>query len=592
MSPDPSPHRSEGAADVTATVQAFAGAASKPLTDPASSAPVARSRSPFQQRLLPRIVLTLALAAGLSLGAAGLLLVSLPEHPVDAALALTATALLFVLLGSFGVLRLVRRQVLDTVVALQAVAQQTERPDPSGRRWQASGIVEFDDLARRLVGLNDELRTLRRGLDYVVNHDTLTGLGNRRHLGEQLAMALNRVRNQPDHPISLMLVDVDGFKLINDGLGHAAGDAALCEVSKRLRGLLRPDDTLARLGGDEFALLMSNLHARDAGNLFDKLRSTVAMPMRLDQRAVNLHVSAGIAEGVAGMTAHDWQRRADLALAAAKREGRNRMVVFRDALQSDAAHKLKLEHALRLAIANDDLDVWYQPIVDGSNGHVLGIEALCRWTHDGDPVAPLEFIRLAETSGLIVSLGRSVLRAACRTLAGLRKRHPALRCSVNLSVGQFVDGDIENELLEATRAAGLTLGALQLEITESLVATHESGVGTAMQRLVERGAEFCLDDFGTGFSSLDRLRQLPIKTLKIHRSFVTPLQGGDEVIVRHIHLLCRELGLHSIAEGVEHEAERRALCEIGCTAMQGYLLARPMPATDLSRWLEHRVVRG
>jgi EAL domain-containing protein (putative c-di-GMP-specific phosphodiesterase class I) len=223
---------------------------------------------------------------------------------------------------------------------------------------------------------------------------------------------------------------------------------------------------------------------------------------------------------------------------------------------------------------------------------VLGLEALCRWTHEGEAIAPLEFIALAERSGQISGLGRNVLAATCRSLQGLRKRHPALRCSVNLSVGQFVDGNIEADVVAAVSAADLPMSALRLEITESLVATHESGIVPAMRRLVELGAEFCLDDFGTGFSSLDRLRQLPIRTLKIDRSFVTPLAQGDDVMVRHIHTLSHDLGLDTIAEGVEQEEERRRLCEIGCFAMQGYLLARPMPASELARWLEHRVVRG
>jgi len=443
-----------------------------------------------------------------------------------------------------------------------------------------------------VIKQKEEIASSRRGLDYVATHDALTGLGNRRYLGERLALALNHTRNHPHTAISLMLVDVDGFKLINDGLGHAAGDAALCEVAKRLRTLLRPDDALVRLGGDEFALLLYDLRAREAGSFFDKLQKCVALPINLDRRTMNLGVAAGIAEGVVGMTAHDWQRQADLAMLAAKREGRNRLTVFRDSMQTDAARQLLLEQALRLAIANDDLEVHFQPVIDGNNGHVLGLEALCRWTHDGEVVAPLEFIRVAESSSQISSLGRAVLAGACRALAGLRHRHPCLRCGVNLSIGQFVDGDIEADLLAAVGAVGLPLNALRLEITESLVATHESGIVPLMHRLVARGAEFSLDDFGTGFSSLDRLRQLPIKGLKIDRSFVTPLQQGDEVMVRHIINLSRDLGLDTVAEGVETEEERRRLCEIGCPAMQGFLLARPMPASELAAWLEHRVVSG
>ncbi len=480
----------------------------------------------------------------------------------------------------------------DGLSALEQVIEQATNSSQGASGWIDSGNARVDAIAQHVMALHIEVSTHRRGLEYVATHDPLTGLGNRRYLSERLAQALNHIRSHPHISISLMLIDVDGFKLINDGLGHAAGDAALCEIAKRLRALLREGDTLARLGSDEFALLLFNLQAADASSFFGKLQNEISLPLNLDRRVVNLSASAGIAEGVAGMTVHDWQRHADLALVAGKRSGRTRLSVFRDSMQSDAARQLRIEHALRLAIAHDDLTVWFQPMIDGSNGHVLGLEALCRWTHEGDAMSPQEFISLAESAGLISALGRAVLAHTCRDLADLRARHAGLRCSVNLSIGQFLDSDIESDLFAAVDAAGLPIGALRLEITESLVASHESGVVPTMRRLVERGAEFCLDDFGTGFSSLDRLRQLPIKSLKIDRSFVTPLQHGDDVMVRNIFSLSRDLGLDTVAEGVEHEEERRRLCAIGCTVMQGYLLARPMPTAELIKWLEHRVVRG
>lgn len=528
------------------------------------------------------------------LGLAGGMLIAASQSALSTAalVSLLATGAAIVIGGGFAIGRLLRRQLRARFAALSALLKRGEDAGAGNAAWSATGDADIDRLANLVITQKESIASHQRGLDYVATHDALTGLGNRRYLGERLAQALNLVRNHPQTPISLMLVDIDGFKLINDGLGHAAGDAALCEVAKRLRSLLRPDDALARLGGDEFAVLLYGLSAGEAGDFFSKLQKCVSLPINLDRRTMNLGLSAGIAEGVSGMTAHDWQRRADLAMLAAKREGRNRLVAFRDSLQTDAARQLLLEQALRLAIANDDLRVHFQPVIDGGNGHVLGLEALCRWTHEGEVVTPLEFIRVAESSSQISSLGRAVLAGVCRALAGLRHRYPRLRCGVNLSIGQFVDGDIEADLLAAVGAAGLPLNALRLEITESLVAANESGIVPLMHRLVEQGAEFCLDDFGTGFSSLDRLRQLPIKGLKIDRSFVTPLQQGDEVMVRHIVNLSRDLGLDTVAEGVETEEERRRLCEIGCPAMQGYLLARPMPANELAAWLEHRVVSG
>lgn len=499
--------------------------------------------------------------------------------------------LLMVSLGTLLAWREIDRLILRRLSGLNALLGQSDAKGGATVPQHTVDSDEIDALGARLQALLDETTTSRRGLDYVANHDGLTGVGNRRYLGERLAQALNHVRTHPHVPISLMLVDINGFKLINDGLGHAAGDAALCEVAKRLRALLRPEDALARLGGDEFAILLYDVRSHDAGEFFQKLLRAIGEPLRLERRSISLGVSCGIAEGLVGISAHDWQRRADLALRDAKREGMNRLAVFRDTLQSEAARELRLAQALRAAIAEDELEVWFQPVVDGGNGAVLGLEALSRWTFEGEPVPPLEFIGLAEQTGQIAALGRRVLQAACACLARLRLRHPALRCSVNLSVGQFTGGDIEADVLAAVSAAGLPLSALRLEITESLVAQHEAGIVPAMRRLVGSGAEFCLDDFGTGFSSLDRLRQLPIKALKIDRSFVVPLGHGDDVMVRHIVGLGRDLGLDTVAEGVEREEERSRLCAIGCAAMQGFLFARPMPEAELTAWLEHRVVK-
>jgi diguanylate cyclase (GGDEF)-like protein len=416
-------------------------------------------QTPLRQRLLPGLSRRLLAAAALAL-LAGLGLAALqPGALATSAGPLIVSLCLMLALSWFGLHRLLQQRLLHGVDALSGLLRRPSGSESDDDQWIETGVREFDDLAARLLALSAESRTNQRGLDYVASHDALTGIGNRRYLGERMALALNHLRSHPHVPFSLMLIGLDSFKLVNDGLGHAAGDAALCEVAKRLRALLRPEDSLARLGGDEFALLLYQLRARDAGSFFDKLRAALALPIRLDQRSVNLGVSAGIAEGVVGMTTHDWQRQADLALVAAKREGRNRLSVFRESMQSEAARQLRLEQALRLAIANQDLEVWFQPVVDGSNGNVLGLEALCRWTHEGEAIAPLEFIGLAERSGQISGLGRNVLAGTCSSLRSLRKRHPALRCSVNLSVGQFIDGNIEADVVAAVSAAELPISA-------------------------------------------------------------------------------------------------------------------------------------
>ena len=473
---------------------------------------------------------------------------------------------------------------------LQALRQTMEKDPGSGLLPGDFGEQLLQRACARLTELQSDAEKHSRELVRAANRDPLTGLGNRRFLLERLALALNHLRNHPQPPFSLMLIDLDGFKRINDGLGHAAGDAALCEMAKRLRSQLKPNDSLARLGGDSFAMLMFGLPPEAAVRRFAEIRAAIAAPLRLEHRTMSLGAAAGIAAGSVGMTAQEWQRQADLALWTARNKEGSGIAAFEPSMQTRASQRLRMEQELRLAIANQDIEAWFQPIVDGRDGSVLGMEALARWTFEDTPVAPLEFVEMAENTGQIAALGRLVLDKTCSALARLRQRHPDLRCSVNLSVDQFSTSDIENDVLAATAAAELPLDALRLELTESDVAANESELVPAMQRLVEHGARFSLDDFGTGLSSLNRLRSLPIAGIKIDRSFVSQLREQDDVLLRTIYGLCVDLGLDAVAEGVETEEERRGLCDIGCYRMQGFLLARPMNEEALIEWLEHRRV--
>ena len=488
-----------------------------------------------------------------------------------------------------GVYLIVHFRLLRRLQRFSGLADRHRDSPEAAIRWPVQGADELDNLGSSLNELITEVETRHRQLSHLAEHDPLTGIGNRRLLMSRLA-ALQAADTAPTKATSsLLLLDLDSFKLLNDGLGHDAGDDVLKKIALRAQGLVRSDDTVARLGGDEFAILFEGVSPLDAQPFAERLLTALEQPMSYQGHRVSIRASAGLAEVDVALSKEDILRNADLALYEAKRRGKGQVAVFNHGFLVQASRRMHLEHALQEALRTQQLEVWFQPIVDAQSHALVGMEALSRWSLDGEYISPDEFIGIAEETGLINALGRHVFDQALAALSTLRVEHPGLSCNVNLSVRQFRDSDLVAELSDCLRRHGLPASALHLELTESMVAESSSEILPVMRQLVDLGFAFHLDDFGTGYSSLDRLRVLPFDTLKLDRRFVTPLNRGDELIARLIINIGRDLGMQVIAEGAETETEVRCLEALGCGQIQGFFFAQAMPLDQLQQWIaEHQ----
>ena len=416
-------------------------------------------------------------------------------------------------------------------------------------------------------------------------HDTVTGLANRALLSERVDEALGRLVPGREYVCVLML-DLDGFKRVNDSLGHARGDALLRDVAQRLMGALRPSDTIARLGGDEFAVLLAGLVRPDevevvAQRLLDALKT----PFSAAGRAVHLGASVGVASARSrSVTVASLLADADLAMYEAKRSGKGRYVVFAPTLRKAAAGRLALEEDLRAAVAGGAFALHFQPVVDLVTGRWQGAEALLRWPHPTrGMVPPLEFIPLAEDTGLVVPLGEWVLDNALNqraSWAGLVRDGGAFDIAVNVSVRQLVEPGFVDFVGTAVERSGLPPSSITLEMTESVFLDDSHANIRALEALHDIGVRIALDDFGTGYSSLSYLRRLRIDVLKLDRSFVSGLLGSaqDRAVTRAVIDIANHLDLELVAEGIETSEQLDLLRQLGCRLGQGYLLHRPMPA--------------
>ena|GEM_PF-682177 len=421
-------------------------------------------------------------------------------------------------------------------------------------------------------------------LAFQARHDALTGLPNRALFQEQLEAALDRARDG-GNGVAVLFLDLDQFKVINDSLGHQAGDALLVQTAERLAASLRPNDLVARQGGDEFTVLLEGLASPDdALAVAERLLNAFRQPFALNDREVFVTPSIGIACGIA--PADDLLRRADVALYQAKAGGRFRAVLFDERMDTRVLARLELATELHHAIARGDLRLFYQPQIDLRSGAIAAIEALVRWQHPvRGLVAPGEFIPLCEETGLILPLGRWVLQEACKQGAALLAEHPrrSLVIGVNLSARQLMDPDLLACVREALATSGLPPACLELELTESVIVDDLDGALQVLNALKELGVRLALDDFGTGYSSLSYLARLPIDTLKIDRSFVSRLasDAGAAAIVGTTVTLAHTLGMSVTAEGIETEEELISLRALGCERGQGYYFCRPVSAGEL-----------
>lgn len=427
-------------------------------------------------------------------------------------------------------------------------------------------------------------------------YDPLTGLANRRLLRDRLSHAIV-AGARLERSGAVLMLDLDHFKTLNDTRGHDAGDTLLIEVGKRLAACVRNSDTVARIGGDEFVVVLEALGTdetrvgHEIGVICDKIRDAIRRGYDLNQiHQYRLTCSIGIAlyRGLE-YSVEDVLKQADVALYEAKRAGRDTVRFFNTAMQHAVEMRAAMESSLHRAMEQDELEIYYQPQVRG-DGTVIGCEALLRWSpKDGPQISPSKFIPLAEETGLIVPIGRMVLRKACEQLVRWQQQTmtAGLTLSVNVSAKQFLQPDFPNEVLETLEQTGVDASDLRLELTESVVLESVEDVVARIRALRARGLGFALDDFGTGYSSLSYLKRLPLDEVKIDTSFVrdVAVDPNDAAIVRTILAMGESLQLAVVAEGVETEAQRAFLMQHGCNAFQGYLFARPMSATDMETWL-------
>jgi diguanylate cyclase (GGDEF)-like protein/PAS domain S-box-containing protein len=483
-------------------------------------------------------------------------------------------------------------QTLSTGSAGPSVGRCRDRAG-AWRYIEASmtNLLDLPEVAAVVLNMRDvtERHRLETELRHRAFHDSLTGLANRALLRDRIEHAMSRRNCEA----ALMVIDLDGFKRINDSLGHLAGDHALVVVADRLRAVSRSGDTIARLGGDEFALLIEDpMSPEEIQVLGGRLIESVAQPFDWQDHAVVVGASVGVAFVELGLhNADDLIRNADVGLYAAKAAGRGQVRSFDSSMFEVARTRFELENDLRDAVGRQELFLQYQPIVELDTGQANGFEALVRWQHPTrGRLSPDQFIPIAEETGLIVPLGRWVLDRACGDLASWTRTHPQaerLYMSVNLSAQQLEDPHLVSDVQVALSRAGLEPGRLVLEITETALMHDMQAALARLNALRALGIRLSVDDFGTGYSSLSYLRQFPIDTVKIDKSFIDGVfEGGDDAtFVGAILRLSEALKLDTLAEGIETEDQADALRQLGCHLGQGFHYAKPLDPADVEALL-------
>jgi diguanylate cyclase (GGDEF)-like protein/PAS domain S-box-containing protein len=438
-------------------------------------------------------------------------------------------------------------------------------------------------------------QALQQELSYQAFHDALTGLANRQLFAERLTHALRR-RDGATEPLVVLFLDLDDFKHVNDSLGHGIGDRLLVAVAERIAGAIREGDTAARLGGDEFAVLMEDADAETAHEIAERLLQALAVPVAVDEHLHSVRASIGMAEAMPGeATGEETLRNADVAMYWAKDRGKGTVAVYEAGLHAEALERLALRSELQRAIREEQLTLHYQPTVDLTTQRITGFEALVRWNHPTRGLLPpIEFIPVAEQSGLIVPLGSWVLLAACRAGADMQSEWHQPTMAVNIAAQQLAKDDFVDEVVSVLRRTRMPAERLILEITESVLLDDMVGTIATLARLRDRGIRVAIDDFGTGYSSLSYLAQLPVDVLKVDKSFVDRVCGDspDTSLVEAIITMSHSMRLTTVAEGVELPEQAAWLQHARCSLGQGYLWSRPVElgvARDLLVRGTHRV---
>lgn len=465
-------------------------------------------------------------------------------------------------------------------------------------RWVLSRgqvVLGEDGRPDRLPGSQVDIKRMKDyeyQLVHEATHDRLTGLPNRQVLLEELTKQVQRKKRNPSYRFALAFIDLDGFKLVNDTLGHQAGDKLLIEVARRIRSTVRPDDLVARLGGDEFVVVMPGIgNPEQAARIAARIQKGVSEGVLLDARNVSVAASIGIALATSNQLGVNLlMRNADLAMYHAKRKGKARTEFFSDELSEKASQTFEVQNELKAALDNGELELFYQPIISLPDCRISAVEALVRWRRrDGVLLPPADFIPVAEESDLIVDLGVWVLKTACKDLTlWNRDRDEALTVSVNLSARQLTGSEFDRQVKSTLLAYDLDPRYLQLEITENVLVDDWEGAFGSLEILSLLGVRLAIDDFGTGYSSLSYLRTLPCNVLKIDRSFIKDIATDPKVqaIAGSIFQMADGLGLNVVAEGVETISQLNCLRSLGCRQIQGFLASRPMDSTALQDLLQ------